>query len=276
MIQVVVPRWVDQRGKLTLAAMARGLSRLGLDHKLVTLERAEPSRSPMICWGVYKRRFPQRIPFRDLQSAQRNVGPLIIVERGFVKREDYYMVGFNDINGRANYPHDWDCPDDRWKELGITLKPWGVGEETLIIGQVPWDTSCQHMPHAEWIHGIAKILRNKFKQERIVFRPHPLQPNAVITDSLLVDFIDTGRPLAEAIRAAKMVVTFSSTVGVDATIAGRRCTVSDQTSMVYDLWIQDDKSPERRPWAHWLAYCQWTVKEMEQGKPWKHLFRGGL
>lgn len=275
MIQVVVPNWVDPRGRATLDAFQQGLEFLGEQVKRVTIQEAKPGPHPIVCWGVYKKKIPSRLLFKDLQDRQRSAtGSLVILERGFVKREDYYVVSFNDLNNRGSFPHGLDSPGDRWDRLGVELKPWGAGDEILVVGQVPWDTSCQHVDHVAWVRRTIKTMRLSFPGRVIVFRPHPLQKKAVPLAGLSANWVDTTRPLDKALEEARVVVTFSSTVGVDATIAGRRCYVADRTSMVHDLWDQGARTPERERWANWLAYCQWTHEEMRAGLPWLHLYGG--
>ncbi len=229
---------------------------------------AEPSPEPMVCWGIYKSRMAkQRADFRDLQAEQKRIGSLVVLERGWVHREHYYSVGWDSINGLARHPEPGSV--DRWAQLGVELRPWrSGGEEVLVVGQVPWDTSCQHVPHAEWVRETCRALRPK--HSRLAFRPHPLQPNAVPVGSLAVDLVDTKRSLGEALHAAKLVVTFSSTVGVDAVIRGVPTVARDPMSMVYDL-CADTPTPDRSDWAHALAYKQWSLPEMSAGMPWLHL-----
>jgi hypothetical protein len=267
-IQVVIPKWLNPRGKIAMECFTAGLRRLGVDVMPTTLKSAVPSTEPMVCWGVFKERLKDRVAIRDLQRAQRALGDLVIVERGFVNREDTYMVGWNDINGRAAYAHDLGgCPSDRWDALKVELEPWRTsGHEVLVIGQVPWDTSCQHADMAKWVSETCTRLKGQ-RIGPVVFRPHPLQPRAIPTRGLAVDAVDLDRPLREALKSARLVLTFCSNVGVDATIMGVRAMADDPTSMIHGV-----RQEQRESWAHWLAYCQWSLSEIANGLAWQHLY----
>ena len=182
-VRVIVPSWLDKtHGYPALEAFVAGLENKGVPLTVCQTSDAKPGIEPMVCWGVEKTKFPRRREFGALQEAQRSLGPLVILERGFVKREEYYSVGLDDIAGRGRYPHDdWDeIPGDRWEALGVDLQPWRQnGDYNLLIGQVPWDTSCQHVPHAEWVRSTYKGLQEFYPELPVVFRPHPLQPGAV-------------------------------------------------------------------------------------------------
>lgn len=272
-IQVVIPDWVDKvRGIHVLWSFYKGLRHLGLDVLMVSVSEAKPAKDTiMVCWGVYKNLFRNRRPFRDLQNKQRKCGgELIILERGFIKREQYYYVGWHDLNGRGFQPKK-KRPQDRWDALGVKLKrwQWKGKKEALIIGQVPWDTSCQHVDFKVWVKETIKAWKKKFPEDVVVFRPHPLRPKAITTINLGAHAIDLDSPLKEALSRARRVVTFSSTVGVDATIAGVPTHVVDSMSMLYEH--QHAVLRNRQPWANWIAYSQWTKEEIELGLPWLNL-----
>jgi len=281
-VQVVIPSWINPRGGEALRHFAAGLKHLGVDHKTVSLEKAVPSTEPMVCWGVFKMKLAKRKLIDEVQQEQKRLGgKLVIIERGFVKRDDYYVIGLDDLNGRATFPHDQTVASDRWDLLKTPLLPWNnKGEEILVIGQVPWDTSCQHFNQAVWVHSTCEQLRIKYPKNEIVFRPHPLQLYAIYVKGCPnIDRVDLHRPLSEALAQAKVAITFSSTVGVDATIAGVPIIACDYTSMAYSLVENEIKAtpkrPDRQPWANWLAYCQWNFREMSYGKSWEHLHATG-
>lgn len=269
MIQVVIPYWLNPRGYVAMKAFSEGLHNTGIVHKIVSLRDAQPSKDPMICWGIFKKKLKDRVRIRQLQDEQKALGDLVIIERGFVKREDYYMVGWNSINGAAEYPHsEWkDIPTDRWDMLGVELaKRQTNGCDVLVIGQVPWDTTCQHISMQEWVEETCQRLAAQ-RIGPVVFRPHPLQPNAIKTRHLKIDSVDIGRPIEEALRYARTVVTFCSNVGVDALIAGVPTTCDDPMSMIWGAGFQN-----RERWAAGIAYSQWSLAEFAKGLPWKCLY----
>lgn len=275
--QVLINKDVDkQRGLPALKAFAAGLKRLGIEHRVVDLDDARPDPDGvLVCWSVFKEKFPQRLPFYELQKAQKACGgDLLIIERGFVRRDEYYVVVWDDLNGRGRFPHSrTNSPSDRWAELGVDLHPWKRGDEILVVGQVPWDTSCQHVNFQKWAQGTCDELKHHFTPvgKTVFFRPHPLRPSSVRVRGVPI----CTRPLDEALGQAFLVVTFSSTTGVDAVVAGVPAVAADHTSMIHGLCGHspyDAEEVERLPWAYWLAYCQWTFEEMREGLPWNHFY----
>lgn len=263
-----------------MSAFAKGLKHLGVKVNRVTLKEARPSpTTPMVCWGVWKKKLQKRRGIHALQKAQRDWGgELVIMERGFIKREDYYVLSYDDLNNRGTWPHDAvaDVPSDRWDKLGVHYQDWRRDDkgQILIIGQVPWDTSCQHVDFEKWVHSITEKVRERYPNDVRMFRPHPLYQNASSYDGLAVHGIGRDRSLSKALQASKLVVVFSSTVGVDALLAGVPTVACDRTSMVHRIsshTIEEEvKTPDRKRWANWLAYCQWNLEEMRRGEPWLH------
>jgi hypothetical protein len=83
-------------------------------------------------------------------------------------------------------------------------------------------------------------------------------------------------PLIEAFEQAAIAVTFSSNTGVDALIAGVPVYAEDEGSMAYSVAshrVGQTLFPDRRQWAHNLAYCQWTQDEYRNGVAIEHLLR---
>lgn len=192
--------------------------------------------------------------------------PVIVIDSGYVKRDKYFAVGLNGLNGRADFKNA-NSPADRWQSLGVDLAPWREdGGLILLCGQIPWDASVQHTDHLAWCEGILKRLKEATTKETR-YRPHPKLKGVV-----------NQVPLAQEMESAHAVVTFSSNSGVDAAIAGVAVFAFDEGSMAWPVankslaWIDSPIKPPREQWAHNLAYTQWTIEEMKEGKPWRHLF----
>ncbi len=105
----------------------------------------------------------------------------------------------------------------------------------------------------------------------MVFRPHPKDLNYLVPKGALF----SNNSLEVDLAGARGVVTLSSTVGVDAVLAGKPVLAYDPISMVYDIAghhvEQFPETMDREQWAHNLAYCQWTEKEIRNGEAWEHL-----
>lgn len=202
--------------------------------------------------------------------------PVIVLERGYVKRDIYWSAGYGGINGRADFCNE-DMPGDRWKALGVELEPdrLGKGDYILLAGQVPWDASVQDTDHVAWLSQTAKAFSDMGFPVR--FRPHPKGPQDL---SIFGTEASTGT-LEEDLDGAMAVVTFNSNVGVDAVIRGIPTFSFDKGSMVYDVSFNkttdinriESKTFDRQRWANNLAYTQWTLDEMKEGFAWRHLTR---
>lgn len=191
--------------------------------------------------------------------------PVVVIDSGYVKRDQYFMVGLNGLNGRADFKNTA-CPSDRWESLGVELRPWREdGGHVLVCGQIPWDASVQDSNHQAWINETINRLKAVTTKE-VKFRPHPKFAPVPLP------------PLADELAGAHAVVTYSSNSAVDAALAGIPVFAADQGSMAWPIanksfaWIDAPVKPRREQWAYNLAYTQWTREEMQEGKPWRHLF----
>lgn len=262
-----------------LNAFAEGLYRSNTEHFVNDVEHYRVCDVAVI-FGVYKKAVPYSMHRGKIMLEQRKRGlKTIIVERGYVNREDYFSVGWNYFNGRADFKND-NMPGDRWGALDTPLVPWKMdhGKHILIAGQVPWDAAVQHVDFVQWAATLAAELRKQVAVAGldlpIRFRPHPKAKDAVPTiigtelskDSLEYDLYN-----------AYSVVTFNSNTGVDAVINGVPTCSFDVGSMVWDVSGHTVSSAifplklHREQWAHDLAYTQWNLEEMANGLPWRHL-----
>lgn len=233
-----------------------------------------------VTFGVHKRRTPRgRAVGAVLDAHQKYMGHdarSLIVERGFIHRDRYYMVGWGGLNGRADYCNHA-SPIDRWSALNVTIHPWRTtGEHIVLCGQVPWDASVQHVDHVRWCKQTARRLR-RLTRRSIVFRPHPMARDAVKIGHRVAQ-LSTADTLQEEMRSAWAVVTFNSNAGVEATLAGVPAFVADRGAMGYSILnknlddIEYPYMPDREQWSYNLAYAQWTLPEIAEGLAIRHLY----
>jgi hypothetical protein len=205
----------------------------------------------------------------------------IIIDTGFIKNKrgddndlDRYMqVGFDGIKRNAK-GYTKNSPSDRWEQLGIELKPWKEGGEyVLIMGQHEIGISTQHVDIVKWwedtIYSIGLVL----PEMPIKFRPHPNQkvfPKGKYE-------LTQGTTIEEDLEHAYCTVARTTNGAVDSIINGVPVYTPDKACMAYDvantsiLRLENLEYPDRQQWANELAYSQWTISEMKQGLPWKHL-----
>ena len=135
-----------------------------------------------VVFGVEKKAVPySKHRGGIIQQQLRQGRRLIVLETGYVRREQYYAAGWGawypdkqtGLNGRAWF-HNHMMPDDRWKALGVELKPWRTnGQHIVLCGQIPWDASVQHSDHLAWVRATADEILRRWDRP-LIFRPHPL------------------------------------------------------------------------------------------------------
>jgi hypothetical protein len=200
----------------------------------------------------------------------------MVIERGFIHRERYFMVGWGGLNGRADF-RNADSPANRFQQLQVKVAPWRTkGDHIVLCGQIPWDAAVQDSDHIAWCRNTASLLA-RLSSRRILFRPHPLQPDAVDMSKLPVK-ISRSPSLQQDMVNAWAVVTYNSNAGVEATLAGIPAFVADRGAMGYPILnreladIESPRMPDRQQWLADLAYTQWTLDEMAMGKAIYHLY----
>lgn len=227
-----------------------------------------------VVFGVGKRAVPSshRRGAIVYEHMFRQRKPIVIVERGFVKRDEYYGVALNGLNG-LGYFGPSDCPSDRWDALDTEIKPWRTGGDYILIcGQVPWDASVQHTDHLAWCNHVAKTIESNCDIP-VRFRPHPE------VKELDYGLKSSMRSWYEDLAGAKSVVTFSSTSSALAVLEGIPIFTLDPGSIAYGIGnkeltealLFEPETLDREQWAYDLAYSQWTEDEMREGLAWERL-----
>lgn len=246
--------WYHERARFTMGALAAGAARLGYVVRRTSQRDGYVPCDVALMWGAGKRRFPETLVRDEIVRAHGD-RPFVRVERGYVHREEYYSIGLGQLWGRGAYRND-DVGPDRFARLAVELAPCRELRDgyVLIMGQVPWDTQCQHVDLDAWRQGQEQFAARWYPQNPVRYRPHP-------------QVLET-RPLAEDLAEARIVLTLNSTSGVDAVLAGAEARASDPGSMIYPAGPEPQ---HRERWAWRLAYCQWTVDEMRRGHPFRHL-----
>lgn len=242
-----------------------------------------------VVFGIEKYAVPTSKSRGDIIRAHRSLGRnVIVIDTGYVHRDRYYMVGWNGLNGRADFNISFhNCQDSsRADQLGVTLQRSehrSYKNHYLLIGQVPWDAAVQDLDHIGWLDLMARRLAAD-RDRSVVFRPHPKAPPECYAGAHLQGRCRLIPPsmidLESACLDACQVVTQNSNVGVDASILGVSCYVGDpRGSMIagldrplHDFGPIDVEA--RRAWFNALAFKQWTVQEMAAGLPWRHLTEG--
>jgi len=219
---------------------------------------------------------------------ERNISqskPTIVLEVGGIKRGTTWKVGLNGINRDAFFG-DGGNNSSRARRLGLELKPWRKdGEHILICGQHDKSQQWQNMPSmSTWVMNTIEEIQ-KYTKRPILFRPHPRctlphieheYTNVRRQDPRYIngtyDDFDMGFDNIWA------TVSYSSNPGIHSIIEGVPAFVSP-SSLAYDVandidFLQDIENPimpDRTQWLNDYAHTEYTVEEISQGMPLKHL-----
>jgi hypothetical protein len=205
----------------------------------------------------------------------------LIMERAYIgDRHNWLSLGFNGLNGRADFCNSHITDLTRWnKHFRPYIKDWSDKSNdlpVLITGQVPGDASILGVDMYEWY--TKNIQELQAAGHKILFRKHPLDNTSTLAQSLSGDSvkIDTSETLEEALTKVKACVTFNSNSGVISVLNGVSTVATDCGSMVYNTVSSPTINnlsfkPSRESWQAKIAYCQWLPEEIGQGIAWEHL-----
>ena len=255
-----------------------------VEDKVITdLDNYEPSDVAVV-FGTYKKQVPISYRRGNVVHQQKASGKTtVILETGYLNRgsgpDHHYAAGLNGLNGRAEF-HNENSPGDRAEQFRHLVKPWRTdGKHVLLCGQVPWDTSVDHIDFTKWASRTALSLRT---DRPIIYRPHPLVNTRLYSSNSSEHpygtTISKNQLLAADLEDCWVVVTFSSNSAVEAAIAGIPVIAEDEGSMASAIAngsgeVNNPRMLDRTQWLNNLCYCQWTPKEMAEGSTWNQLFR---
>ncbi len=212
----------------------------------------------------------------------------VVMENGYVARDrGYYIMERGGFNGYGE-PRFVGMGPGRWDRLHEPLESWRVGGEyVLVVGQRGGAYSPLAMPN-EWPEGVILQLR-QFTDRPIRYRPHPARqrlPTKLPNDAGIVSH---ERSLDDQIRRAAIVVGWTSSamiralqLGVPVIYRGPRFVLSELASVGFDpdeieAYFSDEARgwyPTERPQAFWdLAWKQWHIDEIREGKAWRRVTR---
>jgi len=242
-----------------------GLKRHGFKGSWANQAHYRPSDLAVI-WG---HRFPHII-----KGQKEYGGDYLVMERGYFKdRMTYCSMGYNGLNGRAEFLAE-NSPPDRWEKHGTEVKSWKTdGKYILLMGQVSGDQSLQGINIRMWYQEVIEKIKG-LTDMPVFFRPHPVARQQ--ETGLDCDGYERGT-LAESLQDAYLAITFNSNTGVDAVINGIPVIAMDKGSMAWNMAQHEitleQSMPDRNQWLYDLGYKQWLPKEIANGDAWEHLKR---
>lgn len=218
----------------------------------------QPGREAVF-WGVDR----ATLPVWDKVIETRT--PYVYVDNGYFASKwtggDYYRITRNAEQCDGVGESD----GKRWRELGISIKPWRrTGSHILIACQ----SDFWHERHGDgsalaFAHRVVKELE-RHTDRRVIVRAKPIAGNKE-------------PPLGEHFRDCWAVVTHSSIVALQAILEGIPAFVLAPSAMVTvasrDVRLIETPhyADDRKRWASVLADNQWRLGEIRDGLAWRAL-----
>lgn len=200
---------------------------------------------------------------------------ILVMEHAYIgDRKHYTSLGWNGLNGHAQFPEYPDDGGKRFQEIGGVINPWRENPNgyVLILGQLKGDASLYGFDaetgYNKWVRELLK------RGERVLFRHHPESIKHKRQWDIKGAEISQGS-LQEALDGCKYAIVYNSNSAVDAILNGTPCVAMDKGSMVYELCgkgIGDIIRPDREKVLNQVAHSQWTLSEIATGEPLKKLF----
>lgn len=153
------------------------------------------------------------------------------------------------------------CPGDRVAELGMDTRPWRTGGKEIIVCP-PTDYFMEAHGCRDWLGSTLETLKG-VTDRPIIVRQKPKDGAAAVT-------------LPKALETAHALVTHSSNVAIEAACLGTPVFVAPTSAAApvgrTDLsQIEEPVYPDRDPWLAHLAYNQYSLDEIEDGRAWRML-----
>ena len=263
--------------KPVFQAFAQGCQQLGHD-----VVYNDMNADVAVIWSVlwHGRMTANKKVWDHFRNQNKNV---IVLEVGALHRNVTWKVGINGINRDANFGSGGNS-SSRAEGLGLKLKPWREQEGNILIC-TQHDKSRQWEglpPISNWVLEVIDYIRSQTDRP-IIIRPHPrcklegIQhefPNVKLQQPVHIN--GTYDDFDLDFDNVYAIVNWSSNPAIQAIIEGVPAYVS-QHSLAHDVGnpifgdYNNPIKPDRQQWINDLVHTEWSVPEIAQGIPQKHL-----
>jgi hypothetical protein len=179
------------------------------------------------------------------------------IDHGYFKRghyEGYYRVSKNGLQ--------WDgigkFPSDRWASLGIKISPWRRSGRNVVVCPISRAVADFYgIDSHKWLTSVVSELSN-FTDRPVIVKPKDdgdLRP--VLNDAFIL--------VAHQSNAATEAIVH----GIPAIVLGPSAAIPVARTRISD--VENPNYAERESWCHGLAYHQWTIAELRDGRCWEWL-----
>jgi hypothetical protein len=199
--------------------------------------------------------------------------PVLTTEHGyFGDRTKNPSLAWNGVNGRGVRPPyggmSKEMPPSIWN---FNKKPPDNPGRVLICKQLLNDQSMEGLHPEAWTLNAYHTLRARWPRAEIDVREHPL----TLPENR------RGPTLEEILHNYDLVASYSSNSAIDAILRGIPTLLDSAHSVAYSVatvrglngvWDHPERE-EITAWGKWLAWQQWSVKELENGAALEHLLK---
>jgi hypothetical protein len=214
------------------------------------------------------------------ERARKIKKPVVVLEVGMFDRGNTWKIGVNGIGEYSRfYPRNND--NKRAKILNIPSPVWTTGDHILICCQNAKSELWEGKPEPKvWLQNtIAEI--KKYSDRPIIIRPHPRSPlsyGGLRESGVTIQQLHRQRDGGFNINFNRVHATINanSNPSVESVLAGVPvfCDSSSLASQVGNLSlekIETPLTPDTRQWINDLAYTEFSIDEISDGWPIKHL-----
>lgn len=219
---------------------------------------------------------------RDLWREHARAGvQLVYLDKGYdrhsrsddIRGWEYWRVAVNGHQPTAKYRRGY--PADRLADMGWTFRPWRKsGKHVVIAGSsAKYHAFYDLKEPTDWARKIIKEI-NGYTERAIIYRPKPSWKDAVPIET--AGYSGRGEGIADVLNDAHCLVTHGSNACFEAMLAGvptvaigdavMRPISSTAVSEIETLRLASDD--DREDLLRFLAYQQWTMREMMDGMAW--------
>ena len=253
-------------------------------HEKIQINQWDNTTDVAVIWSVlWRGRMEQNRKIWNEFKAQGK--PVVVLEVGGIKRNLSWKVGINGINGDADFANQ-NFDNTRWLLFKIQMQPWKqTGNVIVICGQHNNSQQWQGLPKMhKWLQQQVREIR-KYTDKPILVRPHPRDPvNISIDEFKNIKIAQPKRDWStyddtdfkKVLKSTWAVVNHSSNPAMEAVFNGIPVFVS-QSSLCHPVGnhgyvdINKPSMPNRQSWTDQLAYTEWFVEEIREGKPWSRI-----
>lgn len=219
--------------------------------------------------------FRDPIPEAARAMKERTGADHILYDLGYIDRSDtsnnkgYYQLSI----GHIGWLPDFQCPADRFSNLGKKIVPVVDNKSNTILVCAQKFGDAQHGMGESEMKSLMWDTCVKYKNlgYEVLFRPHPKSPFQ------LKGFESSKGPLSEVLGRIRFLVTYNSTIGVEALLAGTPVIALDRnvhyksaSSCSWEIesgYLTLPTQEELEGYFHRLAYAQWRTEEISEGYP---------